>query len=45
LNDKRPVRTLDDWAKALEPQLVVFEDENGKLKIDFFEDAVRNTLD
>lgn len=45
MNDTRPVRTLDDWAKALEPELVVFEDESGQLKIDFFENAVRNTLD
>lgn len=44
LNDERPVRNLDEWAKVLRLELIVYQDENDVLKIEYFEDAVKNTL-
>ena len=44
LNDERPVRTLDEWAKVLQLELIVYQDENDVLKIEYFENAVKNTL-
>lgn len=44
IRDTRPVKSLDQWAKIVEKELVIVQGDDGEHRLMYFEAALRATL-